>query len=55
LIHDEELATSRFSIDADHGEVDEGADGSGVALEIPCQAPETAEPGKGAFDDPALG
>jgi hypothetical protein len=34
--------------------VDEGGDGSGVALEIACQAPETTEPGKGAFDDPAL-
>ena len=35
--------------------MDEGGNRSGVALEIPCQAPETAEPGKGAFDDPALG
>ena len=35
--------------------MDEGGDGSGVALEIACQSPETAEPGKGAFDDPALG
>ena len=26
----------------------------GVALEITCQAPETAEPGKGAFDNSAL-
>jgi hypothetical protein len=34
---------------------DEGGDGSDAALEIACQAPETAEPGKGAFDDPALG
>jgi hypothetical protein len=33
--------------------VDEGGDGSGRALEISCQAPETAEPRKGAFDDPA--
>jgi hypothetical protein len=33
----------------------ERASGSGVGLEIACQAPETAEPGKGAFDDPALG
>src|SRR5262249_16659450 len=41
--------------DADHGEADEGGDGSGVALEITCQAPETAEPSKRAFDDPALG
>lgn len=35
--------------------MDEGGNGSGVALEIACQASETAEPGKGAFDDPALG
>ena len=35
--------------------MDEGGDGSGVALEIACQAPEAAELGKGAFDDPALG
>ena len=33
--------------DADHGEADEGGDGSGVALEVACQAPEAAEPGKG--------
>ena len=38
-----------------HGEADEGGDGSGVELEITCQAPETAEPSKRAFDDPALG
>jgi hypothetical protein len=41
--------------DSDHGKADEGGNGSGVALEIACQASETAEPSKGALDDPALG
>src|SRR5436305_1004906 len=41
--------------DADHGQSDEGSDGAGVALEIACQAAIAADPGQGAFDDPALG
>ena len=41
--------------DADHGEAEEGSDGSGVALEVAGQAAVTADPGKGALDDPALG
>src|ERR1044071_1196479 len=41
--------------DADHGKSDEGSDGAGVALEIPCQAAIAADPGQGSFDDPALG
>ena len=41
--------------DADHGQSDEGSDGAGVALEIPCQAAIAADPGQGSFDDPALG
>ena len=41
--------------DADHGEAEEGSDGSGVALEIAGQAAVAADPGKGALDDPALG
>ena len=31
--------------------MDERGDGPGVTLEVACEAPETAEPGKGAFDD----
>src|SRR5438045_3833975 len=41
--------------DADHGQPDEGGDGAGVSLEIACQAAIAADPGQGAFDDPALG
>ena len=41
--------------DADHGEAEEGGDGSGVALEVAGQAAVLADPGKGALDDPALG
>ena len=41
--------------DADHGEAEEGRDGSGVALEIAGQAAVAADPGEGALDDPALG
>lgn len=41
--------------DADHGEAEEGSDGSGVALEIAGQAAVAADPGKGALDDPAFG
>jgi hypothetical protein len=41
--------------DADHGEAEEGGDGSGVALEVAGQAAVAADPGKGTLDDPALG
>jgi len=41
--------------DADHGEAEEGGDGSGVALEVAGEAAVAADPGKGALDDPALG
>ena len=41
--------------DADHGEAEEGGDGSSVALEVAGEAAIAADPGKGAFDDPALG
>src|SRR5881398_3451935 len=41
--------------DADHGQPDEGSDGAGVSLEIARQAAIAADPGQGAFDDPALG
>jgi hypothetical protein len=41
--------------DADHGQPDEGSDGAGVALEIARQAAVAADPGQGAFDDPAPG
>src|ERR1700730_4490448 len=40
---------------ADHGEPDEGDNCAGVALEIARQATIAADPGQGAFDDPALG
>ena len=41
--------------DADHGQPDEGSDGAGVALEIAGQVAIAADPGQGAFDDPAPG
>ena len=41
--------------DADHGEAEEGGDGSGVALEVAGQAAVSADPGKGTLDDPAFG
>ena len=41
--------------DADHGQPDERSDGAGVALEITYQAAIAADPGQGAFDDPAPG
>jgi hypothetical protein len=44
----------RWDFDERHRHGLASGDGSGVGLEIVCQAAETAEPGKGAFDDPAL-
>lgn len=41
--------------DADHGEAEEGGDGSRVTLEVADQPSVAADPGEGAFDDPALG
>jgi hypothetical protein len=41
--------------DWDHGEAEEGGDGTGVALEVAGQAAVAADPGEGALDDPALG
>ena len=41
--------------DADHGEAEEGGDGSGVTLEVAGQAAVAADPGKGTLDDPSLG
>jgi len=41
--------------DADHGEADEGCDGSCVALEIAGQATVPADPCECALDDPSLG
>jgi len=41
--------------DSDHGEAEEGGDGTGVALEVSGQAAVAADPGEGALDDPALG
>ena len=41
--------------DADHGEAEEGRDGSGVALEVAGQAAVPADPGKSTLDDPSLG
>jgi hypothetical protein len=41
--------------DADHGKTNEGCGGSGIALEVTRQASVAADPGKRAFNDPALG
>ena len=41
--------------DGDHGESEEGGDGSGVALEVAGQSAVAADPGEGALDDPAFG
>ena len=41
--------------ETDHGETDEGGDGSGVTLEIACQSAISTEPREGALDDPAFG
>jgi hypothetical protein len=41
--------------ETDHGEADECGDGSGIALEITCQAAIMADPGQSSFDDPAFG
>lgn len=41
--------------DADHGEAEEGGDGSGVPLEVAGQAAVAADPGKSTLDDPSLG
>lgn len=41
--------------DADHGETDEGGDGSRVALEVAREAPIVADPRQGSLDDPTLG
>ena len=41
--------------DTDHGEANEGSGGSGIALEVTRQASVMADPGKRAFNDPALG
>ena len=41
--------------DADHGEAEEGRDGSGVTLEVAGQAAVAADPGKSTLDDPSLG
>ena len=40
--------------DADHGEAEEGGDGSRVPLEVAGEAAVAADPGKGALDDPSL-
>jgi hypothetical protein len=40
--------------DADHGETDEGRDGSGIALEISGETTEATDPGDCSFDDPSF-
>ena len=41
--------------DADHGEAEEGCDGSGVALEVARETTVVADPSERALDNPALG
>ena len=41
--------------DADHGETDEGGDGSRVAFEVAREASIAADPCQSSFDDPAFG
>ena len=41
--------------DSDHGEADEGGDGSGIALEIACQTAVAADPCECTLDNPSLG
>lgn len=41
--------------DADHRETDEGDGGASVALEVPGETTTAADPGEGAFHNPALG
>jgi hypothetical protein len=43
-----------FEHDADHGEADEGGDGSRVAFEVAGEATIAADPGERAFDDPTF-
>ena len=44
-----------FEHDADHGETDEGRDGSRIALEVAAEAAVAADPSEGPLDDPSLG
>jgi hypothetical protein len=41
--------------ETDHGEAEEGGDGTGVALEVSRQATIATDPGEGSFHDPAFG
>src|SRR3954449_9579574 len=41
--------------EADHGETDEGRDGSRVALEIAGEPSAAADPGEGSLNNPSLG
>ena len=40
--------------DADHGETDEGDNGSGITLEVAGEAPVAADPGERSLHDPAF-
>ena len=40
--------------DADHGETDEGDNGSGISLEVAGEAPVAADPGERSLHDPAF-
>ena len=40
--------------DADHGETDEGDNGSGITLEVASEAPVAADPGERSLHDPAF-
>jgi len=41
--------------EADHGETDEGRDGSRIALEIAGEPSVAADPSEGSLDNPSLG
>lgn len=44
-----------FEHDADHGETDERCDAGRIAFEVAREAPVSADPREGSFDDPSLG
>src|SRR5688572_18271052 len=57
LESDSEVSVARDPAyhELDHGDLEEGCDGLGGALDITGKASVDAGPGEGALDDPALG